>query len=329
MASVPESSHGYSKRKRAPVKYYDTSESEDDDFEYDGFEEVETPTKKVCSHSPHYQHHPSDARSTKLKGKDAVAKASSKPLPKKKIFPFNSLPAELKNQIYGLTLTDPNGIYLISRTKQYHKTVMRDTSNFRCSSTKHRRRGRYYGSWRTSQAEDETKPVLQLASLRPNIMLLNREIFAETQPLLYSSNQFFFEDTTAMYAFLATIGSKNCATLTDLTIKGWGETRGHKAMNHPAFTLLGNAINLHRLHVDCHFHYGGPTQAARYFYREVNHYLHAIGREKGQYDAAIGLIEVEPKNIKSHRWPRTGEDATPEEDLKDFRTELRALMRVY
>ena len=103
----------------------------------------------------------------------------------------------------------------------------------------------------------------KLTPLVPNITLLNKAIHAETQPILYGNNEFIFEDTTALYQFLAGIGSKNVATLTDITVNGWGDTKSHRSMNHPAMTLLVPAVNLERLMIDYRIHYNGYVGAAR------------------------------------------------------------------
>lgn len=165
-----------------------------------------------------------------------------------------------------------------------------------------------------------------------NILLLNREIYAEAQPILYASNAFAVEDTTALHAFLANIGPKNCATIADVTISGWGYTKAHKALNHPAFTLLANAVNLTRLHIDCRISWSGPKHAARQLYRDGFHWLEAMGVAKGNFDAAVGIIEIqEIHGDNFNQYYRYGvepkEKPTEEELLEEFRGELRKLLR--
>ena len=164
----------------------------------------------------------------------------------------------------------------------------------------------------------------------PNILLLDREIYAQTQPILYGSNDFIVEDTMALHGFLAAIGPKNCAALTDLTIKDWGWSKAHKAMNHPALTLLASATNLERLCIDCEIHWGGPSAVARQFYRDGFHYLEDVGAAKGRFDAAIDVVEVPPDKMKTYRYSNGAPDEpTPEEKMNDFRKELRKLMESY
>ena len=162
----------------------------------------------------------------------------------------------------------------------------------------------------------------------PNILLLDREIYAQTQPILYGGNNFIVEDTMALHAFLSGIGPKNCATMTDLTIKGWGFTKAHKAMNHPALTLLASAINLERLRIDCQIHWGGPVPVARQFFRDGFHYLEGVGAAKGRFDAAVDIVEVASDSMKTYRWSNGAPDEpTAEEKMDDFRKELRKMMK--
>ena len=240
---------------------------------------------------------------------------STRPLAKRKIFPFTSLPAELKNQIYALALTDKNGIFLISKTKRYRRTVQRSAPTWKPPI-------RLTGD----QVDPTPPPEIPPSALVPNILFLNRAIFAETQPVLYAGNTFALEDTTAMHAFLAIIGPKNRATLTDLTIKGWGYTKAHKALNHPAFTLLAGAVNLTRLHLDCQIAWGGPRRVAKQLYRDTFHWLETVGTAKGKFDAAMDFLEVPDDTlIGLFRGPLSIESL--EEKREEFKAELRKLLR--
>ena len=112
-------------------------------------------------------------------------------------------------------------------------------------------RGRFWPSVPTS-----TETPSRLASFIPKLLVLNHQIYAEAQPILYGHNSFAIEDTAALHAFCANIGPKNCASIREIRIKGWGQSKVYKAMNHPAFTILANAVNLERLYIDCQIHYG-------------------------------------------------------------------------
>lgn len=114
------------------------------------------------------------------------------------------LPAELKNQIYGLALRDENGIFLISKTIAYRHTVQRSRPYGYDESNGRRRHSRH--SYLLEQQTDTDPEAPPPASLHPNILRVSREMYAETQPILYGNNAFTFEDTTALHGFLAKIG---------------------------------------------------------------------------------------------------------------------------
>ena len=232
-----------------------------------------------------------------------------------------SLPAELRNQIYALALTDPNGIFLVSKTKRYRRTVERSLS-FSSKSVYYYSR-RYYGLDTRSQPSIVTANLV-LPALLSNLLLLNKAIYAETQPILYGDNTFVVEDTMAMHAFLAKIGPKNRGNITDLTVKGWGYTKAHKALNYPALTMLVDAVNLRRLHLDCQiFWRPDPKKIAKQVYRDGFHWLEAVGARKGKFDAAVDIIEIADKH-------GTGDESnfkpTSDEMREKFKAELRRLL---
>lgn len=131
-----------------------------------------------------------------------------------------------------------------------------------------------------------------------------------------------------MHAFLATIGPKNRATVTDITIKGWGYTKAHKALNHPALTMLADAVNLTRLHLDCQLAWGGPSRVAKQLYRDGFHWLEAMGAAKGRFDAAIDIIDISEANLTCHGYLyiRAG-GLSPEEKMEEFKAELRKMLQ--
>lgn len=239
-----------------------------------------------------------------------------------------SLPAELKNQIYALALTDPNGMFLISKTKHYRRTVQRSTPNAIISRNYYSSRRTYRYQMQSSQSSQSsnTPAAITIPALIPSILLLNRATYAETQPILYAGNTFALEDTTALHSFLATIGPKNRATLSNLTIQGWGYTKAHKALNHPAFTLLAGAVNLSSLRLDCQISWGGPKKVAKQLYRDGFHWLEAVGAAKGKFDAAIEVISIPEAQLNGYGYGRMSGDS-PEEKMAEFKAELRRMLR--
>ena len=202
------------------------------------------------------------------------------------------LPAELRNQIYDLALTDPGVISLGSKIKRHRRTVRRLGPG---------------------------------DSLVPKILRLNRAIYAEAQPILYANNTFAVEDTKAMHAFLANIGPKNRANITELTVRDWGYTRGYKSLRHPALTMLVDAVNLTRLHLDCQILYNAePKKIAKHLYQDGFHWLEAVGVGKGRFDAAVDIVEIPDRRLNyRHPWHCK---LTSDELKEEFRAELRRLL---
>lgn len=241
-----------------------------------------------------------------------------------------SLPAELKNQIYALALTDLNSILLASKTKRYRRTVQRFVP-----TTHNNRIGPWHLLQRQPSDSSADSAVINMPNLVieptlprlvPNMLLLNRAIYAETQPILYAGNTFVFEDIKAMHAFLATIGSKNRATIADLTVRGWGLNRAHHALNHAAFTMLAGAVNLTRLCLDCEIHWSSPQRTAKQLYRDGFHWLEAMGSAKGRVDAAVDIIEVSDGFFGTQYQHMRATLRSPEEKMEDFRAELRQML---
>jgi hypothetical protein len=221
----------------------------------------------------------------------------------------------------------------VSKLKHYRRGVKRAV--FSASNPAiyhfHWRRRRYAQPRGVSDADSDSA-LTTLPTLVPNLLALSHQIYSEAQPFLYRMNAFVLEDTTALHSFLATVGPRNSVLLADVTIKEWGYSKAHKALNHPAFTLLVNAVNLRRLHLDCRLHWrSNPKSVAMQIYRDGFHWLEAVGVAKGKFDAAVEIIELLPENLDGSNWygPGSGRPAKPthEEQMKLFRNELTKLLR--
>ncbi|KAL8937536.1 MAG: hypothetical protein Q9216_004378 [Gyalolechia sp. 2 TL-2023] len=251
------------------------------------------------------------------KVKLGAAVKPTKPPSKKKIFPFTSLPPELKNKIYNYLLTCGHEVPIIWKLRQYrHVAALGDTETFQSFL----QRGRYRPF---SPSRNVLKP-----SFGPNILVLNHQMHAETSAILYGANLFAFEDTRALHAFCANIGPKNCALLRQLAVKHMGYSKGSKALNNPAFAMLGRAVNLTRLAMDCSIHYSGRgEQIARQFYRDAHHWIEAVASSKGRRDAALDIIELGVQNVRGFEY---SDDAHGELRAltKSFRAELRRMLKV-
>ncbi|OCL05464.1 hypothetical protein AOQ84DRAFT_366620 [Glonium stellatum] len=286
----------YPKRKRPQVSYYEGEEGDFFDSDYSDTE-------------------PCPAKKSKATPK------SSRPLPKRKIFPFLSLPAELRNAIYALALTDKDGIYLVSKTKDYRRIVELAPVDpvFRTVHSR-ARFGRIRGGYLDLSDSKEPEPPKAIPCLATALLATNRQIYSEAQPVLYS-NTFMLEDTTALHAFMASLSPKTRGLLETISIHGWGYTKAHKALNHPGLTMLADAVNLRQLHFDTRIAYGGdPKRVARQIYRDGFHWLEAVGLAKGRKDAAVELIEVAETN-----WDRSRRrlEGPAQHNQEAFRDELR------
>src|SRR5438552_169639 len=69
------------------------------------------------------------------------SKRTSRPRPKRRIFRFLELPAEIRNMIYSHCLTDPRGVYLLPATKNYRRTVERAPPSYMKAIAKLQRQG--------------------------------------------------------------------------------------------------------------------------------------------------------------------------------------------
>lgn len=180
-----------------------------------------------------------------------------------------------------------------------------------------------------ASGSDANSASIPLPALVPNLLTLNHQIYNEAQPVLYGGNAFMLEDTRALHSFLANIGAGNVAALADVTIKGWGHSKAHKAWNHPAFTLLVGAVNLRRLHLDCRIGwYSSPAKVAMQVYRDAFHWLEAVGSAKGKWDAALDVMEILEDNFMKQylavsSQPKLGHGG----HMQIFQNELRNLLR--
>ncbi|KAG8529621.1 uncharacterized protein KY384_005101 [Bacidia gigantensis] len=271
-----------SKRKREHVKYYESSdelEHGDNDYFVESEDEGYTSRKK-----PKVDH----------------AGVKDRLVSKSQIFPFAKLPPELRNRIYQLTLTDPDGIGLISTDKAYRRTVKRAVIG-RDESGNGIRRAKGGRTWFWGRTRPE--PARYAAPenhILPNMLLLNKATYEEARAILYGGNVFSVEDTMALHGFLAIVGAENRALISEVEICGWGWSAATKAMNHPAFTILSQATNLRRLRISCMVRENGKyysaKDVARSIYRDAFLWIEAVGRAQGQKDAALKLIDIDDVN---------------------------------
>ena len=191
--------------------------------------------------------------------------------------------------VYRYALVAPEGFEIVSRTKGYRRVVRRERFiehyNQRCASLP--------GMDGAQDSDESESPTV----LVPALLAVNREIHAEASALLYKQ-PFRFENTSALYYFLATAGPSNRAMLEDISIHGWGHTKAHKALNHPAFTMLGDTPNLKRLSMDCDMGWHDtPKRVAQRLFRSAHVWFEAVGTATGRKDAGIKIIDVADSNL--------------------------------
>jgi hypothetical protein len=185
---------------------------------------------------------------------DLVKKLKAQPtkekLPKSKIFPFMSLPAELRNRIYEIALQDQD--HHINSRMHYHRRIAYRISvrEFKTLNINYPNRS-CWKRWRTplptkcaATGEEILDPVC--VQLAPVLLRVSRQIYHEAIFYLYSS-PIVCLDMQALHAFLTMIGPRRRAMLRDVEVTEWGTTAAHKSLNFPAISLLADAVKLERL----------------------------------------------------------------------------------
>ncbi|KAG9601844.1 hypothetical protein KCU77_g1486, partial [Aureobasidium melanogenum] len=230
-----------------------------------------------------------DSRSKQTKPKRA---RKEKPV---KVFPFLSLPSELRNKIYSLALEDPDGMVLHEGWRA-HRRVPKRCQYHNCED-----RERYAGIGNLVYSAESYHNQEGQASctLIPSLLAVSKQIYAEAVAILYSQ-PLHFVNTTALHSFLAPLSNQTGSLVRNITIhnyENWG--RGvRKAMNVSAMTLLRTCSNLETLRIEgfsnyyWHYrHWGNQpntqkagkiegTSIAQQIYRDAAFWFDTIGAEK-------------------------------------------------
>jgi hypothetical protein len=241
-----------------------------------------------------------------------------------------NLPAELRNKIYKLALTDEELVFVSSKTKGYRRVAKRCNSKTCNSQYRHNYYSRYYNNDK-SQEEEEENPT----TFSSNLLAVSKTIHAEAASFLYSQH-IVLADTYALLSFLNQIGTQNASVLREITIQGWCSSRSHKSINHPAMSMLATTTSLQKLNLDCNlgwFRSGYWRQnrkttecavrVARKVFRDCHPWLEAIGRAKCDVVAAVDMIHIDAEKNFEQGGANYGEDV--QMDL--FKKELRRLLR--
>lgn len=276
----------------------------------------------------------------KATAKRPLQKPKVQALPKKKVFPFLSLPPEIRNYIYSLALDDTQEKWLVSCTRHYRRGVRRATIheykyNFSADGNYYFYNGRLNHS---SLDDDEDVDYDEPRRLCPALLALNRQLYNEAASLLYT-NTFVVEDTVALHAFLLNIGPSKRNFIEKIIIKGYGRTKAHKVYNHPALSLLKGLPNLKEVVFDCAITWAfghqtgqkGIVLIARQLYRDGFAWLHHVSGAKGRYDAALDIIRFGYEDKDDADTSGTslfyGNQISNEQKREWFNEELRRLLR--
>ncbi|KAF1343693.1 hypothetical protein BDV97DRAFT_82007 [Delphinella strobiligena] len=254
-------------------------------------------------------------------------KASGKKI---KSFPFLELPPELRNKIYGYCLIDPDDIILMSKDKNFRRTVVRtDSKTFHDTVSPKTRLD--HGAYAQKGPRQE---------LRPAILAACKQTYGEASPLLYGQT-IHVDDTMTLHTFIAGTSHKDRLLLRKIVVHYWGMGRGtHKAMNHAALTLLASCTNLERVFFACQIHWGSYNRSenatkfmARQLYRNGFHFLEAIGAARGNQDAGIDVVDIHdnhfshiPGGVSKGLPDENQKQAARETNKREFRDELKKLL---
>ncbi|KAK8108934.1 hypothetical protein PG984_014735 [Apiospora sp. TS-2023a] len=216
-----------------------------------------------------------------------------------KPFPFQSLPAELRNTIYAMVLTDPRGgVHLIAKGKS-HRRIAKHCDPF---TIDHR-----YSSNPLWIAPDGAKSWYRSGDYRlsPALLATSKAIYAETAPMLYGQ-RFIAQDGFALMAFLMLLSPERTALLRRVAMSDWVDTRSHSSTNLPAVALLRETAPhleafeirtemVNRFLSYCSYRDRGPiapvVRLARKIYRDCHPFLYAVMRARG-FEAVLEVVQL-------------------------------------
>lgn len=217
--------------------------------------------------------------------------------------------------IYSYALIDPSGIKFVAVQRHRRRCVERvsDKTFSQVSSGRS-----YYQSNTINNDADE-----QATELVPSLLAVNKQVHREACDILYS-NELVFADPTALYAFLLNIGrGGSVLRIKTMRLKGWGYGRTSKAYNNSCFTVLREAENLEKFHLDCSVGWcRQPKNAAQQIYRDAHGWLEDVARVKGKFDAALDILEVSSESLGRDHW-NAPQDQSEEQRRDAFKDELR------
>lgn len=196
------------------------------------------------------------------------------------IFRFADLPAEIRNQIYELSLTTEQVALTLDLRKRKFVVVL-----------------------------DEDYPL----GLNPNLLLINKATYFESRPILYA-NKFYLADPDTLFTFLNGLSATSKSLIRDITFDFenppfWNARKDfeYEYLHYlrPGFTALIGTTNLKRLHLhfdaksyerymgeeadsDMEYKEGFPLK----FYEDAYLWLEELVRQKGSKEEAVEMIDI-------------------------------------
>ncbi|KAJ4305109.1 hypothetical protein N0V90_000639 [Kalmusia sp. IMI 367209] len=244
------------------------------------------PKRKLADVQYNYEDNDDGSSESELEYMPRQRTRTTKPLPQHKIFPFLSLPAELRNRIYEECLPSPTevpedyrgdkqAIWLGFRQRFYRKTIeyipsVADDEELRYSglygngrfppgrlaTQRGGRAANHHNDDDHSDSDAEGEHEAGPKKLGFNMLSVCKQIYEEAAPMMYNRT-LMFTDVDALFAFAATLSSRTAKLLTSIEILTWGLTRSRRTRGYVAMAMLAakGVTNLTRLFINCEMGY--------------------------------------------------------------------------
>ena len=226
--------------------------------------------------------------------------------------------------IYGYCFTDPQGVFLISNTVKYRRTVARAPKSY-IQNALNDVTNEF--STLVQKPKDASKIAEEPRSLVPCLLAVNKQINKEGRDMLYA-NHFHVHDPLTLHSFLVDVTPRAAALLKTITLRHWGAWRGmQKAYNHACFTALVYATNLEKFKINGPMNCKPePVWVARQIYRDGFPWLEGMGSAKGRFDAALDVLEVSDRSTWGRWFYGRNRTVDHVKDTELLKAELRRLL---
>ncbi|KAF2444934.1 hypothetical protein P171DRAFT_443870 [Karstenula rhodostoma CBS 690.94] len=212
---------------------------------------------------------------------------NTRPLPKHKIFPFMSLPAELRNRIYEECIPSPTklperydgnreGIWLRFKKRSYKRSIgyvplieedeldrIQHGGIFARPALRlptgrgHGNRGGNRGGNDHDNSESESEELKAgPITFGFNILATSKKMYDEAAPMIYAQ-PLVFTDVDGLFAFAAKLSPRTAKLIRSIEIRSWTPTRSRKSKGYNAIAMLAakGVTNLTSLFINCYMGY--------------------------------------------------------------------------